>query len=106
MKEEIKEKIDGVVEDVMEENYYEEYSDEAVGSIVREFNSQIQLGIFRRLDGKEVEKVLAGKTEMGWILQFYTKVHSEEGDTRGEGFAYNLEAPDLSEWGSLYTPSC
>lgn len=100
------EEIEEVIEDVMRENYYEDYIDQAVGSLVREFNSRIKLGTFTEIDGEEVKKVKAGKTRDFWILQFYTSIRSEdERGTMGYGYAYNLENPNLSEWGNLYTPN-
>lgn len=102
----MKRKIEDIIEDVMEENYYEEITDQAVRSIVNEFNSRIQLGTFKRLDGEEVETVLAGKTRDYWILQIFTEIESrDDRGIIGYGYAYNLDNPDMSEWGRMFNPA-
>jgi len=101
-----KKKIKKCIKDVMEDNGYEEYDKQAVESLVNEFNSRIKLNFFTEIDGEKVEMVNAGKTNDGWILNFYKKVERRDNTgTYGYGYAYNLEAPELSEWGSLWIPN-
>lgn len=96
-----KDKIKEVIKSVMEENGYEGINRKVVKSLVREFNSRVKFGF--ELDGERVKKVTAGKTANFWILQFWTEIIKK--DKKGFGYAYNLQHPHLSEWGSLYLPT-
>ncbi len=92
-----------LVEDVLRENSnYDE--GEILAAIVRECASRASLGLLR-VGGRRVRRVVGIDTGDFRIIYLYTEIWEDNQDgIVGFGYAYNVDCPELSEFGNLWAP--
>lgn len=105
MREDIKTAMDRLVDEVIEENDMDFNGLALLKAVVQECASRAVLGLLT-VNGTKIQCVTGVVTNDGArIVNLYTEVYSDnENGLCGFGYAYNIDAPDLSEFGYLWTP--
>lgn len=99
----IHEELERIVREVKRDNYIDDEI-ELLRTVVRECASRASLGLLR-IGNKPVIAVTGVYNDDFAVVYLYAEIFKDDSSgLLGFGYAYNLSAPEFSEFGYLWTP--